>query len=128
MSKQTHFYLRGFRKRANLTQQDLAHLLGFARAVSVSKYETHHRGYSLDTALRLQVIFRVPVAELFSDRYTKVELEVTNRARELQSAIDRADQRQSHKQAFLRDLIAGREPRAPAATWRKQKTMPRSLR
>lgn len=131
MSEQVHIQLRGYRKRANLTQDELACLLGYASGVPVSKYETNRRGYSLDTALRLQAIFRMPVADFFSDRYTKVELEVINRARELHAAWENSEERPevdvSLKQVFLSDLIAGRPLRAHVSTWRNQRTMPPSL-
>ena len=124
MLEQPHFHLRGYRKRANLTQRELAYLLGHASEVAVSKYETRRRGYSLNTALRLQVIFGTPVGDLFSDYCAKVELEVIKRARELCIAVDTSDRPRDlnrHKQVFLSNLIAGEPSRAQPRKWEKKK-------
>ena len=82
-------YLRAYRKRSGLSQDEVAYLLGSETGSKVSRYE-HARRPSLDTALGYEVIFRlfdIPTRELFAGRYQKVERSIRNRAARLQERI-----------------------------------------
>ena len=129
MSEKLFFHLRGYRKRANLTQKELGCLLGFSSDATVSRYETRERGVSLENALRLAAVFQTPVTELFFDRYTKVELEVTNRARAMRAAIkceNCSRCRDCHKRVFLQSLIDRVPAQAPASIWNNKRITPPS--
>lgn len=76
-------YLRTIRKRAGLSQDEVAALLGVLSGAEVSRHETFRRMPSLATALSYEAIFGVPVRELFLGEYQKVEAEVQARAEEL---------------------------------------------
>jgi DNA-binding XRE family transcriptional regulator len=58
-----------FRHRMGLTQEAVAHLLGQPRTAMVSSYENGRTLPPLLVALRLSIIFRVPVEFLFGDLY-----------------------------------------------------------
>ncbi|MEO0438076.1 MAG: helix-turn-helix transcriptional regulator [Pseudomonadota bacterium] len=88
MSEKLFFHLRGYRKRAALSQQELAELLGYSTDAIVSRYENRVRSVTLENALRFEAAFQTPVSELFSDQYAKVELSVINRARVMHAAIE----------------------------------------
>jgi len=75
--------LRAERRRAGLSQFDIAHLLG--RHVSkVSRYEQLRRLPNLETALAYEVILGKPVAILFRGTYGRIFQTVVRRARRLQ--------------------------------------------
>jgi transcriptional regulator with XRE-family HTH domain len=59
-------YLRTYRKRSGLTQQEVAFLLGSEDGTQVSRYEKRRRLPPLETALACEEIYGVPVAELFA--------------------------------------------------------------
>ncbi len=59
-------YLRTYRKRAGLSQRDLAFLLGVRARGPVSEMEKRRRMPLLRTALALEVIFGIPAGELFA--------------------------------------------------------------
>jgi transcriptional regulator with XRE-family HTH domain len=59
-------YLRTHRKRAGLSQDDVAVLLGGHSGAAVSRLERFRRQPSLKTALVLEAIYRVPVREFFA--------------------------------------------------------------
>lgn len=131
MSEKLYFHLRGYRKRANLSQQELGELLGYSTDAIVSRYETRGRSVTLENALRLQAVFQTPVHELFSERYTKVELSVINRARALHAAIECENCShcpECHKRVFLEHLIARTQAPAPASIWEQPRSTPPSLR
>ena len=81
MAKRLQTYLRTYRKRSALTQDELAALLGCKSGVSVCEYERLKERPSLETALACQAIFGVSVEELFPSIYEKVVDDVVKRAR-----------------------------------------------
>ena len=76
-------YLRTHRKRAGLSQDEVAFLLGCRSGAKVSRYERLARRPSLETAFAYEAVFGVPARELFAGVYEKVEREVVKRARVL---------------------------------------------
>ena len=62
-------YLRTFRKRSGLSQDDVAFLLGVQSGAEVSRHETFKRVPTLKTALSYEAIFGVPVRELFAGEF-----------------------------------------------------------
>ncbi len=59
-------YLRTYRKKAGLTQQDFAFLLGISNGAQVSRYEKGHHLPPLRTALTCEAVLGTPVSELFA--------------------------------------------------------------
>lgn len=130
MSEKLFFHLRGYRKRAALSQQDLAELLGYSTDAIVSRYENRVRNVSLENALRFEAVFQTPVSELFSEHYSKVELTVINRARVMHAAIDcqkcsRCNDCQ--KRVFLEHLINRVPAPAPPSIWKQKRNTKPSL-
>jgi transcriptional regulator with XRE-family HTH domain len=59
-------YLKTYRKKAGLTQGEVALLLGNHNGAQVSRYERRKRLPTLRTALAWEAIFNVPLSELFA--------------------------------------------------------------
>jgi transcriptional regulator with XRE-family HTH domain len=73
--------------RFGLSQEEVALLLGVTSGAEVSRHESFKRIPTLKTALSYEVIFGVPVRELFPGEAYKVEQEIQARARTLASHI-----------------------------------------
>ncbi len=73
-------YLRTHRKRAGLSQDEVAYLLGCQSGAKVSRYERLARRPSLETVFAYEVILRAPAMELFAGLYQKVERAALARA------------------------------------------------
>ena len=73
MSRPLANYLRSYRKRARLSQDEMAFLLGGESGVTVSRYEHARRIPDLERILAYEVIFGAPAAELFAGVYQKVD-------------------------------------------------------
>ncbi len=73
-------YLRTYRKRFGLNQDELSTLLGCQSGVSVCQYERSVAQPSLEAALACEVMFDASVEELFPDIYKKVSKGVVERA------------------------------------------------
>jgi transcriptional regulator with XRE-family HTH domain len=108
MSARLPNYLKTFRKRTGISQDDLALLLGAKSGAKVSRYERCSRRPALETALAYEVIFRVPVKHLFAGLYQKVEKRVTKRVQRLARRLARtaSDQTTLRKLAFLHALLS----------------------
>jgi transcriptional regulator with XRE-family HTH domain len=98
-------YLRTFRLRAGLSQDEVAALVGVAGGAEVSRHETFRRMPTLATALRYEAIFGVPVRELFPGEYQKVELEIQARAQELADRIAIPGPKGTQKRQLLARIL-----------------------
>ena len=117
-------YIRGLRRRANLTQGELAFLLGAKCESKISRYERQLREPNLYSALSYQVVFRTSVDRLFPDIYAKVESRVIERAHELMREIEAQHApsgRSDFKQDFLRGVIATRPMEERSDLWENKK-------
>jgi len=61
--------LAAFRRRMGYSQRRAAHLLGHRSHAALSQYERGNVLPALETALRLEIILRTPVAFLFPNLY-----------------------------------------------------------
>ena len=66
-------YLRTYRKRSGLSQDEVAFLLGCQNGTKVSRYERFARKPSLETLFAYEVVFGASARELFAGAYQKVE-------------------------------------------------------
>src|SRR3989442_14472028 len=74
-------YLKTYRKRAGVSQDEVAFLLGCRSGAKVSRYERLASRPSLETAFAYEALFGVPARELFAGVYEKVEEQIKKRAR-----------------------------------------------
>lgn len=72
-------YLRTHRKRTGLSQDEIAFLLGCHSGSQISRCERNRRIPTLENALALEIIFGVPVHELFSGLFSKAEQQIIRR-------------------------------------------------
>jgi len=109
MSRRTHNYLRTYRKRAGLTQDELALLLGCTSGTKVSRYERLTREPNLETAFACQAIFGVPAHELFPSIYQNVEQIIKKRAELLKERLSGTNAAVKYKLQVLNAIASPRE-------------------
>lgn len=80
-------YVRAHRRRANLTQRDLAQMLGYTKEGAVARHEQFRSLPPLLIALGYEVVFRVPVAELFPGLKQTVEFGIEKRIAEFEQDL-----------------------------------------
>jgi transcriptional regulator with XRE-family HTH domain len=83
MAHKLQNYLRTYRKRTGLSQDEVAFLLGCqgpTGGAKVSRYERFSRKPSLETALAYEAVFGIPGRELFAGIFQKVEEKTKKRA------------------------------------------------
>ncbi len=121
----THNYLRRYRKRSGLTQEEIAFLLGCQCGAKVSRYENLTREPSLATAFACQVIYRVPAHEIFPGIYTVVEKQVKRRAHVLGAKLDDDGNEvlYEQKEVFLDELQQGIEHEQRKELWENPKQL-----
>ena len=87
MARRLPTYLRTYRKRFGLRQDELSYLLGCQSGSSVSEYERSTHQPSLETAVACSAVFGVSVEELFPGIYEKVEKDVIERSRQMSEQL-----------------------------------------
>jgi len=97
-------YLRMYRRRKGLSQDEVAFLLGAETGTLVSRYERGRRRPSLETALAYEAAFGVPARELFGGIFQSVERDVTKRASRLARKLSAAAPRPQSARAL--DLLS----------------------
>lgn len=96
-------YLRSFRQKAHLTQEEVAFLLGGEHGTTVQRHEENVRLPQTDAVLRYSAVFSADPRELFAGRYEEVEAGVRARAAVLLAQLGE-DGVDPQKLAFLRGL------------------------
>ena len=74
-------HLAAARKERGLTRKQVARLLGYEGTSELSRLESGTRLPHLITALRLEIIYRRPVAFLFPDLYSALRETIRERER-----------------------------------------------
>lgn len=80
-------YLRTYRKRSGLSQQEVASIVARKHSAAVSHYEWGRRLPSLRTALALEVLFGVPVGQLFVGDLETIKRETEERLQKLENTL-----------------------------------------
>lgn len=73
-----------YRKRWGYSQKQVAFLLGHKSTWPISDYERGKRLPTLTTALKLEIILRVPVAFLYQDLYGNLKRKIREAEESLQ--------------------------------------------
>src|SRR5262245_59281885 len=81
-------YLRTYRKRSGLSQDEVAFLLGFKGGTKVSRHERFSRQPNLETVFAYETIFGVPARELLAGIFQKVEEAIQKRAQVLAEKVN----------------------------------------
>jgi transcriptional regulator with XRE-family HTH domain len=107
-------YLRMYRKRSGLSQDEVAYLLGGKSGTIASRYERFRRTPSLETALACEAIYGVPVKELFAGVSARAERLVRRRARFLKKHLDAGSCGSDRLQRALGEVAPGEETKLAA--------------
>jgi len=59
-------YLRTHRRRVGLTQEELGGVVGYEDDGTITKHEKFQSTPPLETAIGYEIVFRVPVSEIFA--------------------------------------------------------------
>jgi DNA-binding XRE family transcriptional regulator len=78
-------YIRIHRRRVGLSQREMSEILGF-RIESVARHEQFHTP-DLQIAIGYELIFRVPVSELFAGLRDEVAIDVEAKLRQLEEQL-----------------------------------------
>lgn len=118
MAVPLHNYLRTYRKRSGLSQDEVAFLLGVRCGTKISRYERSARKPGLEAALAYELVFDVPARRLFAGMFRKVEAATIRRAKALIRRLSPATRNAlaARKLALLQAIasgsVSGPDPRA----------------
>ena len=80
-------YLRVSRRRSGLTQQELAEILGLISEWQISEHERSVGVPLFLTAVSYEIVFNVPISELFPGIYETVQTNIDSRLAELEARL-----------------------------------------
>ena len=68
-----------YRKKMGLSQKKAAYFMGMNKTNALSRYEHGAKLPGLVNALKLEIVYRTPVAFLFGDLYERLKKEIRKR-------------------------------------------------
>lgn len=80
-------YLKTFRLRAGLTQDEVGELLGYTDGGEVSHHELSKGAPALEVALAYEIVLRAPISVLFAGMRGDVERDTEARLRNLETSL-----------------------------------------
>jgi transcriptional regulator with XRE-family HTH domain len=108
-------YLRTHRKKSGLSQSELASILGLVTELQISR---HERSLTLPlflTAISYEIVFQVPIAELFPGLYETVRQNIDERLSELEGRLHESSAKGRRAEFIARKLEWMWERRNPSA-------------
>lgn len=102
-------YLRSYRRKGGLSQDEVAFLLGTVSGTTVSRHENGTRQPILETVLAYEFIFGVPARELYRGVYRRAGARIAVRVRALLETIShqRPSPQRELKILFLKQMDEG---------------------
>jgi DNA-binding XRE family transcriptional regulator len=92
------------RRNASLTQRELAMLIGYVDEGAVARHERFNSLPPFLIALAYEIIFQIPVSELFFGVRDTVELVVEERINDLRKSLEERDARGKYATRDARKL------------------------
>ena len=89
-------YLRAHRRRCGLSQRELGILVGYGHGHAISKHERSKAEPTLLVALAYEIIFEIPVGQLFRGFRSVVEQSVARNIRDLKTDLQGSNRRRSN--------------------------------
>lgn len=83
-------YLRSHRRKSGLSQRELAHIVGYVTQAPVSDHERSVTIPALLIALSYEIVFRVPISELFPALYRTVEANIEEELTRIESELQQS--------------------------------------
>jgi DNA-binding XRE family transcriptional regulator len=97
-------YVRIHRRRVGLSQRELGQILGYQDEFPISKHERFHAVPPLDVALGYEIVFQVPVSEIFAGLKDQVEDDIETRTGKLEARLQQHSIRDRGAMAIARKL------------------------
>ncbi len=81
-------YLRTYRRRLSLSQEDVAFLVGFDSDTTISHHERGRFIPTLDFLIAYEIVLGAPLRDLFAGKFDFIEADIKKRAVQLIKAIE----------------------------------------
>jgi DNA-binding XRE family transcriptional regulator len=98
-------YIRVHRRRAGLSQHELGSVIGYRDAEGVARHEKSLIAPSLELAISYELIFRVPVSEIFAGLRDQVAAEVELRLERLEQQLGERSAQDRNALVTARKLV-----------------------
>lgn len=93
-------YLRSHRKKSGLSQSELAHIVGYDTQAPISEHERSVTIPALLIALSYEIVFRVPISEMFPGLYGAVEERIEEQLTKMEDELHQSSAK-GRRAAFI---------------------------
>jgi DNA-binding XRE family transcriptional regulator len=97
-------YLRSHRRRSGLSQRELARIVGYLTRFQVARHEESAAIPVLMIAIAYEVVFRVPLREIFSGLYTTIETKIESELSTLEQKLQESTAKGRKAEVIARKL------------------------
>jgi DNA-binding XRE family transcriptional regulator len=97
-------YIRVHRRNAGLSQGELGRVLGYRDDETVARHERFHTTPPLEIAISYEIVFRVPIADLFAGLRDAMELKIEGSLVQLEEQLGEQSARNRNALATARKL------------------------
>jgi DNA-binding XRE family transcriptional regulator len=98
-------FIRSHRRRVGLSQRELGKVLGYGNAETVARHERLEATPPLQIAIRYELIFHVPVSELFAGVRDEVAADIEEKLTELEVELGQRSARDRNALTTARKLV-----------------------
>jgi transcriptional regulator with XRE-family HTH domain len=107
-------YLKAYRLKSGLSQEDIANIIDYKDSGEVSRHERAETIPGLAGVFAYEVIFRVPASKLFAGMYEEVEHDIENKIRRLELSLERRSSNEPGAKLTAHKLVWLNERKRPA--------------
>lgn len=105
VDRQLANYIRIHRRRSGLSQSELGRVLGYHDEETVARHERFHVTPPLEIAISYEIVFRIPIREMFAGLRDEVEVKVEASLAELETQLGQRSAGHRNAHATARKLI-----------------------
>jgi DNA-binding XRE family transcriptional regulator len=98
-------YIRIHRRRTGLSQRDISHILGYSDEDSIRRHERLRVTPPLRVAIKYELLFRIPISELFAGLRDEVAVELERKVMELEELLGQQSTTDRNALATARKLM-----------------------
>lgn len=105
MTPPSQNYLRAHRKKSHLTQRELARIVGYRHAGPILRHEHFRSTPPLVIAVGYEIVFRVPITQIFAALREVVAEDIEARLAELEASLGNRSARERNAKVIAQKLL-----------------------
>lgn len=97
--------IRFHRRKSGLSQRELGQVVGYRDEQTVARHECFHATPPLEVAISYEIVFRIPISEMFAELHDELEVKVEESLVQLEEQLGRRSALDRNALATARKLM-----------------------